>query len=100
MLLNVSATADMIKAEAGRRIEAIMPDYEQRNALALGQETIQLYGADPAGWPMERRAINDAIQAKWARINAIRAASNRIEQMNPVPADFRGDPYWTEEPAP
>src|SRR4051812_27136412 len=100
MLLRISVTADMIKAEAARRIEGIMPDYEQRNALALGQETTQLYGADPADWPAERKAINDGIQAKWAAIKAIRAASNRIEQIKPIPADFRDDTYWTEEPAP
>lgn len=29
---------------------------------------------------------------------AIRAASNRLETMNPIPLDFRADHYWTEAP--
>lgn len=35
-----------------------------------------------------------------ARRAAIRAASNRIEQMTPIPADFRDAAYWTTEEAP
>lgn len=77
-----------VKAEANRRIEAIMPDYKQRNALALGVETVLEYGPDVANWPEDRQTENANIQGQWDRIKAIRAASDRIEGMDPIPADF------------
>ena len=83
-----------VKAEAGRRIEAIMPDYVQRNTMALALETMQLHGPDPANWPDGMKAVNAAAQAKWAAIKAIRLRSNEIEAMAPIPADFRDEAYW------
>lgn len=77
-----------VKAEAGRRIEAIMPDYKQRNALAFGMETVIEYGPDIANWPDDRQEMNAVLQARWDAIKAIRAASDRIEAMDPVPSDF------------
>lgn len=87
-------TADEVKAEAGRRIVAIMPDYVQRNTMALALETMQQHGPDPANWPKDLQAINAAAQAKWAAIKVIRARSNEIEAMIPIPSDFREDSYW------
>lgn len=83
-----------VKAEANRRIEAIMPDFKQRNALALGMETVMTYGADPANWPAEMQQINAATLGKWTAIKAIRTRSDEIEAMAPIPADFRDDSYW------
>lgn len=83
-----------VKAEAGRRIEAILPDYKQRNVLAFGIEAIMSYGADPAEWPAELQAVNADMQAKWATIKALRVRSDEIEAMSPIPADFRDDAYW------
>ena len=91
-----AVTAAMVKAEAARRIDAIMPDYQQRNALAMGLEATQLHGADPASWPTDLQTLNSAIQVKWATIKAIRAASNAIEAMEPIPADFGSDSYWPD----
>lgn len=83
-----------VKREAARRIDAIMPDYQQRNALAMGLEATQLHGADPANWPAPLQGLNDSIQAKWSAIKAIRAASNVIEALNPIPLDFAEDSWW------
>lgn len=83
-----------VKLEANRRIEAIMPDFKQRNALALGMETVMTYGADPAVWPPQLQQLNGAMLAKWAAIKAIRTKSDEIEAMDPIPADFRDDTYW------
>ena len=88
-------TAADVKREAARRIAAIMSDYAQRNALALFAETAQDYGADPGGWPEELRALNAALRLKWDAIKAIRARSDEIEAMQPIPEDFREDGYWT-----
>lgn len=90
----VEVNATMVKAEAARRIDVIMPDYQQRNALAMGLEATQLHGADPANWPADLQALNSAIQSKWATIKAIRAASNVVEAMEPIPDDFCSDSYW------
>jgi len=83
-----------VKAEAARRIEAIMPDYKQRNVLAFGLETVMTYGADPSQWPEPLQQVNAEMQAKWETIKAIRVRSDEIEVMDPIPADFRDDSYW------
>jgi len=65
-----------INEEAGARIIAIMPEYKQRNALALGLEMATTYGANPAYWPSAEQAIYAATSANWATIKSIRDASN------------------------
>lgn len=87
-------SADEVKAEAERRILAIMPEHKQRNSLALGMEMSMEYGSDPANWPAAEQAIQTQVMTAWAAIKAIRAASNTLEAMDPIPADFRADSYW------
>ncbi len=91
----VSVSADQVKAEAARRIELIMKDYEQRNALALGQEMVLTYGPGVTTWPVDKQATLSAMLSKWASIKAIRAKSNDIEAASPIPADFGDDRYWS-----
>ncbi len=91
-----AVTAFDVKAEACRRIEAILPDYKQRNVLAFGLEAVMTYGSDPADWPAGLRAVNADMQAKWAAIKLIRARSDELEAMNPIPADYRADRHWSE----
>lgn len=88
------ASAAEVKAEAGRRIEAIMPDFKQRNVLAFGLETMMAYGTDPSQWPETLQQVNADMQAKWGAIKSIRVRSDEIEAMDPIPADFRNDSYW------
>ncbi|HEV2518002.1 MAG TPA: hypothetical protein VGV07_22310 [Devosia sp.] len=83
-----------VKAEAARRIDLIMKDYEQRNALALGQEMVLTYGPDATKWPADKRATLSAMMGKWAAIKAVRVRSNDIEAMKPIPADFTDDEHW------
>lgn len=83
-----------VKAEAERRILAIMPEYQQRNALAMGMEATQTYGADPDNWPEDLKRENAAVQLKWTAIKAVRAASNRLEALDPIPDNFRDDSFW------
>ena len=78
-----AARAAVINQEAGNRIVAIMPEYKQRNALALGLDLTTTHGADPASWPAEAKAIYDNYAAMWQQISAIRAASNvAIDSVN------------------
>lgn len=88
-------TAD-VKREAERRILAVMPEYQQRNALALFAETVQTHGVDPANWPGPLQATNAAIMGAWGAIKAIRAKSDAIEAMDPIPADFTADAHWAD----
>lgn len=74
-----SAKVAVIKAEARRRILAVMPEHAQLNALALGQEMTLLHGPDPSGWPTQALAVYAEVMPKWAVIKAIRAASDAME---------------------
>jgi hypothetical protein len=67
-------TVEDVRSEAGRRIEARYPVWRQLNAMAEGGEPV-----------VKMRAF----------IDALRAASNRIERMTPIPFDFTDDKYWT-----
>lgn len=78
-----------IKAEARRRIVAVMDKDQQDNALALGQEMIYTHGLDPSTWPAEDRATYEGVMEKWSAIKAIRSASDLIEADLPTsPADL------------
>ena len=80
-----------VKAEAGRRIVAICPEWRQRNLTA---QATQLLRKGEVNWSSEEAAAWAAGQAIWDQIAAIRARSDEIEAMDPIPADFRDDAYW------
>lgn len=79
-------TIAAVKAEAERRILAILPEVKQRNFLALGVEAVTLHGPDPAAWPEDLQATYADVMPKWDQIKAIRAASNAIEATIPEDA--------------
>lgn len=83
-----------VKAEAARRILALASEVEQRNAaLRLGVLAMAARSRDlTLGEEAEAAAIGEML----AGIEAIRAASNAIEAMDPIPADFADDEYWPE----
>lgn len=62
-----------IKAEAGRRIDEFAPLWKQLNAERAGD-------ADSA--------------ALFARIDAIRAASDALEVLTPIPDDYAEGHHW------
>lgn len=83
-----------VKAECNRRVIAIMPEHHQRNTLAAGLMAVTQYGQDLASWPADEKARHDAAMIKWAEIERLRARSDLIEAMRPIPADFADDGYW------
>ena len=80
-----------IKAEAHRRITAIVPEWKQRNLLA---QASLLAEKGRANWTTAETAAWEAGEAVWAQVEAIRAASNALEEMSPLPTDFTDDNYW------
>jgi hypothetical protein len=74
-----AARADLVaatKAEAGRRILAILPEFKQRNLLARG---LELHAKGPATWSEAEQAEWAAGNSLWARIKAIRARCDALE---------------------
>lgn len=85
-------TVGQVKAEARRRIIAICPEWKQRNLTA---QAAILAKKGPENWTAEEQAAWDAGEALWTQIAAIRAKSDQIEVMDPIPQDYRDDGYWT-----
>ena len=85
-------TADMVKQEASRRILAIAPDYRQRNLLARSVELLRI---GEANLTQEQRDEVLAMELIWETIQIIRAKSDLLESMQPIPSDYAADKYWT-----
>lgn len=73
MRIGLDITATDVKAEAERRIEAIMPRWMIDR---------QVSGGAP---------LPDEVKA---RAEAIRAASNRLERLPRIPTDYRDERHW------
>ena len=65
-----------IKAEAGRRILLIVPDWKQRNLLS---EAVVLLDKGRAQWTPEEVAMWDAGKVMWLQAKAIRTKSDELE---------------------
>jgi len=85
-------TAQQVKDEAYRRIIAICPEWRQRNLTA--QASI-LAEKGRANWTTEELAAWEAGEAIWSEIATIRAKSNELELMDPIPQDYTEDKWWT-----
>lgn len=86
--------ADQVKAEAHRRIVAVCPEWKQRNYIATDltfTKIIQAGGTLTA----EQEAARSDMEAVWTTIQGIRAKSDEIEAMSPIPQDFASDSYWS-----
>lgn len=85
---------ERVKAEANRRIVAICPEWKQRNYIATDltfTKIIQAGGTLTA----EQEAARSTMESVWATIQGIRAKSDEIEAMTPIPQDFTSDSYWS-----
>lgn len=91
---NYAIAPELVKAEAERRIVAIMAPHQQRNVQAKGLEMVLKYGPDVTAWPPAEQARAQDALAKWAAIEAIRAASDVIEALDPIPQDYAADERW------
>lgn len=87
-------TADAVRAEAGRRIYAVYPQWKQANMTARG---VELLRTGEANWTAEETAEAAALDAAWAWIKTVRAHSNAME--SDPPADYADDSNWPPNPA-
>lgn len=83
---------EAIKAEAERRILAILPEWKQRNLTAQAAILAEK-GRD--NWTDAELIAWTAGEALWAQVAAIRAASDALEAMDPIPDDVTDDAHWT-----
>lgn len=81
----------LVKAEAYRRIVTLCPEWKQRNLTA---QAAQLAKKGEANWTEAEGAAWAAGEALWAQIAGIRAASDTLEAMSPIPVDFADDQHW------
>lgn len=87
-------TAGEVKAEAGRRILEVCPEWKQRNHIATDLTYTKILQAG-GSLTSEQEADRVAIESVWASVQALRSKSDEIEAMSPIPADFRDDSYWS-----
>ncbi|MHB1086459.1 MAG: hypothetical protein ACYCZ0_01800 [Minisyncoccota bacterium] len=73
MRVALNVTPDHVRQEAERRILARYPIWKQVNVLREGGE---------------------ALAKMAAFVDGIRAASNQLEKMRRIPADYREDRHW------
>ena len=87
----VAPTSESVKAEAHSRILAICPEWKQRNLTA--QATL-LAEKGRSNWSADELAAWTAGEDIWTQIAAIRAASDTIEALDPIPDDYNADSRW------
>ncbi len=70
----------LVKSVARRKILAILPEHAQRNLIARAVEIAARQGGSPPDqYPEPERSEWSAGEALWARVKALRAASDRLE---------------------
>jgi len=82
-------TPEQVKAEAYQIIIAICPEWKQRNLTA--QASI-LAEKGRANWTADELTAWNAGEAIWQQIAAVRARSDELEAMDPIPLDY--DTRW------
>ena len=86
-------TVNQIKAEAGKRIVAICPEWKQRNYIATDLTYTKII-QDGGTLTTEQESDRAEIESVWESIQSIRTKSDEIEAMSPIPADYTDDSYW------
>lgn len=88
-----SPTAQMVKDEAYRRIVSVFPEWKQRN---MTMRAVELVDKKVRGEALteDEQAEEALLNAAKDGIKAVRAASDTIEAMDPIPDDFNADERW------
>ena len=88
-----SRKPNRIKKEASRRILEIAPEWKQRNLISSGVEMLDKLVQGGSLSTADLAARNYSLSI-WSQIAKIRAKSNELEAMDPIPNDFKDDKYW------
>lgn len=87
-----------VRAEASRRMQALVGARDASHLDIIianaSREAIRLLRLGEANWTAEQAARAAQLEAVDAAIEAIRAASNVLEAMDSIPADYADDSYW------
>lgn len=83
----------ILGGEATRRINAVFPDYSQRNSNSEINGYIVQYGADSSQWPTYQQNRKAEIDRCWAYVNEVRAKANAMAEMQ-LPNDPTADANW------
>jgi hypothetical protein len=88
----VVVTAEMIKAEAGKRILVRYPQWKQANMTARMVELNKIR-ASVGSWTAGEQIEVDVIQSAWDWVKSVRSASDALELTLPV--DYSDNNlYW------
>lgn len=89
----LDALKQEVKAIAQRKIDALAPEWKQRNMLASG---LALLDKGQSNWLDEDTALYNQIQGAWDVITGIREASNLIEAEleSNINYDYEGSALW------
>ncbi len=87
-----------VRAEAARRMMVLVGARDERHLDIIitngAREAIRLLRKGQANWTPEEAQRAAALERMDRAIDAIRAASNRLEAMNPVPEDYADERWW------
>jgi hypothetical protein len=90
--LPLATQQQAVKNECGRRIYTPFPQWRQANYTARATELV-LAKTNGALTQAETDELA-ALQAAWAWIKSVRAASDVLEASNPIPLDYADDAHW------
>jgi hypothetical protein len=93
-LEDIVVTRADVKAEAFRRITELFPLWKQINHNQRRNELL-LKRLDGEALTVEEQAEGEAMRDIQRGIEAIRTASDVLEEMTPIPIDFQGNKHWT-----
>ena len=85
-------SVDQVNAEAQRRIYNVMPQHEQANTTARAA-VLAAKGSD--NWTDADLAAWDAGLAEYMSIARLRAYSDSLNMMDPIPQDYAADKWWS-----
>lgn len=84
---------EAVRAECGRRIYTAFPQWRQANYTARATELIEKK-ADGLVLDAQELAELAALKSVWDWIKAVRAASNVLEALDPIPPNYQADENW------
>ena len=81
-----------VNAEAQRRIYDVMPQHKQANTTAQAAVLAAKGSANWTPWEVETW---DAGLAEYTAIIRLRAYSDNLNLMDPIPQDYAADKWWS-----